>query len=123
MALPDSRNLSIYKGDTFSFSFRLRAKNSYGVPADYVDLTGATAKAQIRATEDSNTIIQEFTCVIPDQTVPENKGKVILSISAADTGASGFVNGVWDVQLTWPDNTVRTYLRGTTQVIKEVTRV
>jgi len=120
MALPENRNLVIYKGDTFSLSFRLRQKQTSGAPGAYVDLTGCTPKAQIRATEDSTTVLQEFTATLGDQTNVDTVGQVNLVISSADT--ANLSPGVWDVQVTYPDNTVTTYLRGSVTVTKEVTR-
>jgi nitrogen fixation protein FixH len=123
MAIPEGLNLTIYKGDTFSFAFRLRSRTAYGSPGDYVSLDGATVKAQIRANEDATQVIAEFTCVIAEpQTDPANTGRVTLSLTPDITGATNFNDGMWDVQVTWPDNTVTTYLRGSVKVIKEVTR-
>lgn len=119
MGLPVNKNLSVYKGDSFAFSFRLRTQS--GV-ASYVDLTGCTAKAEIRATEDSGTVIAEFDTEVPTQT-GDDLGRVNISLTPADTSAVGFVSGLWDVQLEWPDGTVKTYLSGSVQVTKEVTRV
>lgn len=122
MALPESRNLTIYKGDSFSFTFRLREREEDGTPGGYVDLTSVFVSSQIRANEDATTIIASFTSTIPDQTVAGNKGKVTLSLDPTVTGNAGFVGGMYDVQLTYPDSTVRTYLKGGVTVIKEVTR-
>lgn len=122
MALPVGKNLSIYKGDSYEFSFRLRARAGDGTPGDYVDLTGCTAKAQIRQTEDSSTTIAEFTTEIPTQN-GDDLGRVRLSLTSGQTSASNFTGGKWDVQLTWPDGSVKTYLAGTVTVTKEVTRV
>lgn len=120
--LPVQRNLVIYKGDTFSFSFRLRDRTSTGELGNYVDLTGATGKSQIRLTADSASVIAEFDVTIPNQSVAANKGRVNLYLSPETTGSSTFVNGSWDAQITFPDGTIRTYLHGTVTVMKEVTR-
>ena len=120
--LPVSRNIQIYKGDSFALSFRLRSRDVNGDPSDYVDLSGCTAKAQIRETEDSSSIIAEFDAEVPTQTGTD-LGRVNLSLEPAVTGAAGFIAGKWDVQLTFPDGAVKTYLNGSVTVIKEVTRV
>ena len=123
--IPVSRNLTLYQGDSYSFTFRLRERSSQGDPGNYVDLTGVEAKAQIRQSESSSGVAAEFTATIPDQTVAEDTGRVILSLIPAETAALNLTNsaGVWDVQLTFPDGTIKTYLRGGIKVIKEVTRV
>lgn len=70
--IPASSDLTIYQGDSFSVLFRVRASvfnaetQTYS-PGDYVDLTGATAKSQIRATAASATVVEEFTPTIGAQ--------------------------------------------------------
>jgi len=120
MALPVSKNLTIYKGDTYRFSFRLRERTSDGDPGDYVDLEGVTAKAEIRAEDES--LIAEFDTTIADQSDPDNTGKVELYPSTEVTGETNFGNGVWDAQLTFPNGDVRTYLKGKVTAVKEITR-
>lgn len=121
MSLPTQVNFDVYKGDTFTWWFRLRDRLSSGAPGDYMDLTGATAKAQIRASEDAGTVLAEFTCTIGDQSNSATKGKVTLSLTSTQTTALTS-SGVWDVQLTWPDDTVKTYFKGNANLVKEVTR-
>lgn len=113
MGLPAQRNISIYKGDSFAFQFTLKDP----VSEEPVDLTGTTVKAQIRATEDSATVMAEFVTSHDD-----DGGTVTISLTPVLTTALT-TSGVWDVQLTFPDTTVRTYLRGTATLVKEVTRV
>lgn len=122
MALPVNRNITIYKGDTFTLDFRLRARTSQGDPGVYIDLTGATARAQIRPAEDGS-LSTEFTCATADQTTTDGKGRVQISLTPAQTSALPDSGGVWDVQVEFPDGTVRTYLKGTVSITKEVTRV
>lgn len=121
MPLPVGKNLTIYKGDSFEFSFRLRARDANGDPAGYVDLSGCTAKAQVRASEDATSVMAEFTAEVPVQT-GEDLGRVTLSLTPAQTGDPTFQAGKWDVQLTWPDGAIKTYLSGSVAVTKEVTR-
>lgn len=115
--LPVNQNLSIYKGDTFVYTFKLRTKTATGQPGAYVDLTGCTAKAQIRASQDDATVMAEFATATGGTT-----GSVTLTLSPTQTAALTS-NGVWDAQITFADGTVKTYLAGTTTVVKEVTRV
>jgi hypothetical protein len=117
MALPVTKNLAIYKGDTYKFSFRLKEQSG---AQNYVDLTGCTAKAEIRPDHDSETVLVEFTTEVPTQT-GDDLGRVNLSLTPTETSAAA--SGVWDVQLTWPDGMVKTYLAESVVVTKEVTRV
>lgn len=115
-------DIDIYQGDTFSMFLRVRALDANGDPSDYIDLTGSTAKAQIRtdvADLDADPDA-EFTCTIGNQsTVP---GSLFVELSPAQTAALT-ANGVYDVQITHADGRVRTYLQGIVTVIKEVTRL
>lgn len=119
---PATQNIEIYKGDDFSIFFRIREKLANGDPGNYVDLTGAVGKAQIRQNEDSTTVDAEFTVTIGDQV--QTPGAVLCELSSIQTGALSITSpGKWDVQLTHADGKVRTYLAGTVTLIKEVTRV
>ena len=117
---PPTFNIEIYQGDTFSMFMRLRALDSNGDPGDYIDLTGSTAKAQIRANAAAvDPPDAEFTCTLGNQgTVP---GSLFVELTHTQTAAlTG--NGVYDVQVTHADGRIRTYLAGTTTLIKEITR-
>lgn len=113
--LPVSKNITVYQGDTFDLVFRLRNPDTSEGPGSYIDLTGCTAKAQVRSTEIDPTVLAEFT-----PTVDGVNGQVSLRLSSTQT--AGLAAGVWDVQLTFPDGTIKTYLKGTVTVVKEVTR-
>jgi hypothetical protein len=65
---PGVYNMTLYQGDDRTLIFRLRSQNVDGTPGAYLDLTGQTAKAQIRTTESSSTVAAEFSTEILDQT-------------------------------------------------------
>jgi len=123
MAAPGSYNLEIYQGDTFKVTVRLRSRNADGSLGAYLDLTGCTAKAQIRSTEASDTVIAEFVTEILDQTATPGGVKLSLThgvtAALAPTSAAG---ELWDMQITFADGTVTTYLRGGVKITAEVTR-
>ena len=115
MARPAKLDIDIYQGDTFELIFRLKT------PAgSYVNLTGATAKAQVRATAATTSVLAEFTASVLTQT-GDTLGGVKLLLSSAQTTLLN-ANGAWDVQVTFSDGTVKTYLAGTVTLIKEITR-
>lgn len=114
---PAVKNLVIYQGDSFDFWFRLRVKNSD--PVQYVDLTGYTGLAQIRADEDSPDVIAEFTVEITDQTV--TLGRVNVSLTPAQTTALTDIPMMWDIELTGPTGN-HTYMKGAVQLVKQVSR-
>jgi len=118
---PATQDLEIYKGDTVEVFFRVRGKESDGSPGPYVDLTGSTAKSQIRATAASPTPLAEFTCTLSNQaTTP---GGVLLTLTPVQTQDIAETQGVWDVQITNAAGEVRTYLAGKVTFVNEVTRV
>ena len=117
---PATHNIEIYKGDTYTKFIRIRSKDENGDPGPYVDLTGATPKAQIRLNEDDTEVKAEFTATLGNQTT--FPGSINLLLTATQTRALTAVNHVWDMEVTHADGSVRTYLKGSVTVIKEVTR-
>jgi hypothetical protein len=117
--LPASKNILVYKGDTYEMFFRLKRKIAIN-NTQYIDLTGATVAAQIRTTEASSTVLAEFDCVVEDQEDPDTVGGVTISLPAAET--TTLTDGKYDVQVTYPDGKVKTYLKGDVKVTQEVTR-
>lgn len=128
---PGTQDITIYQGDDYELFFRVRAlvwdPDANGgaggyVPGDYVDLTGFTPKAQIRPSAGSATLLAEFTATLANQTDPDTKGGVYLTLDSAETTDLPTTGGKWDVQLT-EDATlkVQTYLRGSVTVTAEVT--
>lgn len=115
--LPATRDLTIYKGDTFTMQVRLRQKTVDGLAGASVDLTGATPKAQVRTDYDAPAVLADFTCTL----APATSGIIQLELSAAQTAT--FTTGVWDLQVTFPDGRIRTYVTGTVTTQKEVTHV
>lgn len=114
--MPQAKNLVFYQGDTFELIFQLKEKGT-GLP---VDLTGCVPKSEIRLTPADAAVKLTFTSAL---IAPATDGKVRLSLTAAQV--AGLVPSeslVWDVQLTWPDGSIKTYLNGTIAVLPEVTR-
>jgi hypothetical protein len=113
--------LTIYKGDSFDFFFRIRGASPDGgvTPGAYQNLTGFTGKAQIRATTASDTVLAEFTVTIPDQNISGNLGSVLMSLTKEQT--VDLTDGVWDIQLSSGTKS-QTYLKGKVKVIEQVTR-
>lgn len=116
MSLPIQKNISIYEGDSFFIKIRLRQRDQSGAPGPYVDLTDSFVKAQIRPDVNSSTVSADFST--------EHNGiggEITLSLSPTQTAALPPA-GRWDMQVTFPDNTVKTYVRGSVEVQQEVTR-
>ena len=123
--IPAPHNITIKRGDTFSLFARARDKvwdaiEGEYVPGPYKDLTGWTGLCQLRETEDSATIVATATITLGNQvTVP---GSFFMTMSKTITAAITVVTGVYDVQFTTGAGEDYTYVGGTWQLSKDVSR-
>lgn len=86
-----------------------------------VDLTGVTARMQIRETIDSTTVIHELTSENGGITIDALNSTITLTISATDTAAFSFTKAVYSLELI-SAGVVTPYSNGDIFLIKEVTR-
>ena len=105
-------NLDIFQGDDWSAT--VEVTNADGTPAD---ITGYTAKAQIR-----RDVADEARRVEVEITTSVASPNVNLSIPHAQTQALSTGSYVWDLQLTSPADSIVTVLAGAVVVTREVTR-
>lgn len=110
--MPSTANLDIYQGDDYP-AF-VAVADSDGAPAD---LTGYTAKAQIRVNvaDRAPEVVVEIDCTITGS-------DIYLSIPHAKTIDLTGINYVWDLQLTSASGIITTILAGKVRVSLEVTR-
>jgi len=108
---PGSMPISIYRGDSYRWQFTLWQDPGKTTPAD---LTGVTAKAEIR-TAPGGTLItsMDLTVVMP------NIIQAVLPATKTSTLATS--GGVWDLQLTYTNGDVQTVLLGGVTVTMDVT--
>jgi hypothetical protein len=106
---PGNFNLNVYLGDSYNWQFQLWQDAAMTLP---VDLTGTTAKAQIRKSAGATGPI-EMTCTV---TLPNT---VVVALSAAQSATC--FNGVWDLELDGPSGAVTTVVAGTVTVTPDVT--
>lgn len=110
-ALPDNRDIVIYKGDYLEIFVTL--KDELGVE---IDLTGYTPEAVLKSDYNDRSP-KPFTCTLAD---PEaGKVRIFLSSSITSTLLPG--SYIWDFQVTNPEGETRTYLAGDVIVYNEVT--
>lgn len=109
--LPANVPLSVYRGDSYSWSFRLWADRERTQP---VDLTGATPKAEIRDRAGG-------TLMLPLPLTVELPNVIVADLSPADGKKLTRHKGVWDLQLTLADGTVTTVIAGDVFVRASVT--
>ncbi len=106
--------LTIEQGSTFRKLFTWKA----GVP---VDLTGCTARMQIRETIPSSVVLHSLTTENGGITLGGVAGTIALLIPATATAAFAWTSGVWDLEIVNGTEVTR-LLYGPVVVTQEVTR-
>lgn len=109
-ALPTNNDLVIYKGDYVRLI--VTVKDASGT---VVNLTGATAKAQLKS-DYSDQDPKDFVCTITPAT-----GQVEIFLSSVETSKLLPGSYIWDFQITYTPTETRTYLAGDVTVYNEVT--
>ena len=114
-------NFSIEKGT--SPPIVITYKDSLGNP---IDLTGYTAKMQVRPVAGSSTVILDLTSLsVPGPAtliLGGTAGTVSFAISPATTRAITAMTGVYDLELTPPSGLTFRLLQGAISFIPEVTQ-
>jgi hypothetical protein len=87
-----------------------------------VNLTGFTAKMQVRARLDDVTVLLELSTANGKITLGGVAGTILLHIDAADTALLTFEKGVYDLELTNGSGVVTRLLQGVINMQLEVTR-
>lgn len=110
--------LHIEQGATFDTT--LTWKNAAGTP---VDLTGFTARAQVRSMHTSTSPILSMTTGNGQLALGGNAGTIRILLSDAVTAAlPAPFNGVWDLELVSGGGVTTRLLEGAAAVSPEVTR-
>ena len=108
-------NITIDQGSTFRHNIVVNTSLDA-----VVDLTGFTARAQIRYNYYSTDVVESFTCTIPSPT----NGTVNIALSAAETELISEDRYVYDVELiNSSDDSVTRIMQGNITVYPEVTKV
>lgn len=115
---PASVDLTIYQGATFSREFRWQT----GTPAADVNLTGYTARMQIRRKLTDEDVVLELTTANGGIVITNAaQGRFTLNATATQTEALEIRSGVYDVEFV-SGATVTRLLQGAVTVSPEVTR-
>ena len=94
-------------------------KDSNGV---VVNLTGYTARMQIRETIDSDEVLLELSTANGKIVLTPAQGKVTLEFDPEDTSGEFWTRGRYDLELTSGSGFVTRLLKGKVTLSKEVTR-
>jgi hypothetical protein len=114
-------SLKIDQGSTFIK--QVTWKTGTAEAATPVDLTGCTARMQVRERVESTDILLTLTTENGRITLGGVAGTVDLRVEADDTAALNFRTGVYDLEIEFADGTVRRLLSGGVSLSLEVTRV
>jgi hypothetical protein len=112
---PGRFNFSLIQGDTFNVAPVWKINNSY------VNVTGYSAKMQVRQAVTSTSTIVEMSTVNGRIVAGTIDGKFTITLSAADSAALPPGNYIYDLDVTSPGGTVTTLLTGGFAVVAQVT--
>lgn len=119
MSLPIKKNLKIIQGATNRFKYIWKT-GPVDAPVP-VDLTGATAKAQFRATIDSSTVLLELTTENGGIVLGGIDGTIELIISPELTEGATWKSALYDLEIYLSTDTIR-FTQGSATLVFEVTR-
>lgn len=111
--------LKIYQGETLR---KLRTWKS-GTPAVPVDLTGCTARMQIRTSVKAATTLASLTTENGGLILGDDAGTITIYMSATATAAlTGWTSAVYDLEIVFGGGDVRRLMEGSVTLLPEVTR-
>lgn len=113
---PGRFNFRVYQGDTFNTAPAWKINNTY------VNVTGYTAKMQVRQDVNSTSVIVELSTANGRIVTGGADGKFTMTLTAAQTTALPPGNYVYDFEVTSPGGVVTKILAGGFSVIAEVTQ-
>jgi hypothetical protein len=110
MQQPGVYDLTMYRGDSYRWRVALWQDTAATIP---VDLTGATVAAEIRDKTAGTSVVTLGVVVTPPN---------VIDLEMTPASYEGCpTKGVWDLQVTYPDASVRTVLKGAVAVNGDVT--
>ena len=112
-------NLKVDQGATFSKVVVWKT----GTPAAVVNLTGCTARMQVRNKLTDPVVLLELTTANGGIALGGAAGTVTINLSATQTAAIAWVTAVYDMEIIYSNGVVRRLLAGSVAVSPEVTRV
>ena len=120
MTKPAKLKFTIYQGATFPKRLTWKGPLPARTP---IDLTGCTARMQVRPEIDSDTVLLSLTTENGGITLGGVAGTIELFISDRASAAFTWRSGVWDLEIEFTSGEVRRLAQGTVSVSPEVTRV
>lgn len=118
MTAPAKLKLTVYQGATFRRRLRWTGPKPTLTP---IDLTGCTARLQVRSDRKSAVVLVELSTSNGGIALGDAAGTVDLYLSAEATAAFAWAAGVWDLEITHPGGDVTRLAQGSVSVSPEVT--
>lgn len=119
---PSEVDLILYQGDDWSKTFRLGSRPSEEADIVYWDLTGWSGQSQFRAKAKSEEVLVSLDIVFgEDQDTDSGAGYFTVSMDAEDSSVLP-KRCVWDIELVDSSGFKRTFISGSVDVVREVTR-
>lgn len=113
-------DLAIEQGATWRHTLQLKSGDGESAPA--LDLTGYSARMQLRANVLSESVLLELTNANARITITPLAGTLDLLVSAADTGSMTYTKAVYDLEIESAGGEVTRVLQGSVTVSRQVTR-
>lgn len=116
---PAHIDLEVFKGSTFVKIIQWKT----GAPSLAVNLTGCTARMQIRKAVNDTAVLDTLTTENGKIMIHEAlDGKFKIIISAAVSSAYTFTSAVYDLEIVFTDQSVSRVIEGCIYAVPEVTR-
>lgn len=119
MTTPAKRKLTIYQGATFRKRLTWKGPLPVQMP---IDLTGCTARMQVRHEVESPTVLLELTTANGGITLGGVAGTIELFVSDDASTLFTWTAGAWDLEIEFPGGDVHRLAQGSISVSPEVTR-
>lgn len=122
MSAPFKVKLVIYQGATFRKTLTWKVAPDEDSPKTPVNLTGCTARMQVRAKVGASEVLLSLTTENGGIALGGAAGTVELLIDDEATAAITWTSGVYDLEIVFPGGQVRRLMYGSVSVSPEVTR-
>lgn len=108
---------SIEKGATYRHTLYWKDKSGVAI-----DLTGCSAKMQVRESVDSSVVLLELSSANGGITITPLTGKIDLYLSDENSTLLVGLGGIYDLEIYWPNGDVTRLVEGKLAFKPEVTR-
>jgi hypothetical protein len=116
-----TKNLIVEKGSTFNVLFTWSTKDINNIKTP-VNLTGWTARSQMRESHDATTAVVSLTTENTGLVLGGAAGTIQLKIAPTASSAISIDKGVWDIELVDGTGNVTRLLEGSVTFKPEVTK-